>query len=133
MSETFITALVTQGGFAILAAVLIYLGWKDKKEAREDMKEARALFTRVIDMSANSTAAQVGLKDSVDGLKTEIVGLRAGIHDRVIPAISGIQLDMRELDGRVRNAEDGLRQQEQEQKRRQPARGVAVAAEKERG
>lgn len=105
MTESLITALVTQGGFAILAAVLIYLGWRDKKEAREDMKEARALFSRVIDMSSANAAAQTGLTAAVEGLRLEIIGLRTNMHDRVIPIISGLQGEMLEFGKRLAAAE----------------------------
>lgn len=91
-------ALVSQGGFAVLAAVLIYLGWRD-------MKEARALFGRVLDITTAATAAQGSLTAAIDALRGEVAGLRSGLHDRVIPAISAVQTDVHLLDKRVADLE----------------------------
>lgn len=73
MPESLFSALISQGGFAVLAAFLGWLGYQQNKSAQ-------GLLREVMELLKSASTAQATLTASIEGLRAEVVGLRSGIH-----------------------------------------------------
>lgn len=74
MEDALIRGLLAQGGFAVLAGVLIFIGWRT-------MQSAEKLLLRILDQLPQVASSQATLSASVDGLRAEVAGLRSIMHN----------------------------------------------------
>lgn len=73
MPESAISALVSQGGFAVLAAFLGWLGYQQNKSAQ-------GLVREVMELLKTASATQATHTASVASLTMEVVELRRELH-----------------------------------------------------
>lgn len=86
--EEWAKALVSQGGFAVLAAFMGFLGYRI-------YLQAQGLLVRVLDLMTAASAAQAHLTASIEALRVEVEGLRRGMHSiRDLLAQHQIRLDL---------------------------------------
>lgn len=94
-NESLIRALVSQGGFALLAAFFGYLGMKGAQMWVSDVKAAgaretawiaasaareQALMERVLELVAATTKELASLAGTVGSLRSEVEALRSHFH-----------------------------------------------------
>lgn len=85
MDPAVLRAIISQGGFAVLAFVVIYLGFLGNKRWVDDIKAAgdreRELTGKVFDLARDVTTQLAGNTAAIVGLTAEVAGLRAIAHN----------------------------------------------------
>lgn len=84
MGEDLLRALVNQGGFAVLAAAFGYLGFRGAQMWVADVKASsereRLLTERVLDLTAQITAALTAQTSQIQAIVVEQQGMRTHFH-----------------------------------------------------
>lgn len=90
MFDKILTSIAENGGGYLLAAVVIYMGWKSQAGIV-------AVLSRTLDVLVEVKAAVASLTETIRALQSEVAGVRAGLHG-VVNAIAPMELRIRELE-----------------------------------
>lgn len=88
MPDALTGALITQGGFAVFCAYLLWLMHRNgEKRVAEEREVAKLALSAVI----KSTEALSSFAEKIEGLRDEQAGLRNGIHE-IRNAMSSVRM-----------------------------------------